>query len=792
ARGIHSLALRGGGLVFGPESYAADDPLASPAGTVYERPAPEEFEVLRGGKPLTLGPYTNEYGSFVVAYAPVHDPRTGEPLMAVGFAIQADDWNAQVFAVRLMPILSTLALMAITLGGLSVIRWRSRLPEARQVRLHCMETVLVGTLGLALTLAATLLVLESERQGRRRTFEIMADSRADSACEEFLGIRDNLTVLGRYCSESVDLDREEFHAIAASVAARRAVSAYAWVPAVPAGEKTSASGRSAVYPIRYADPQIGNEAILGIDLESDVACRVALEEAVRSGLAGTTNLTAVFPTPDGQQRMLAIQPVVSAGGLTGGTLRGFVVAAWRPQAFLDHVAGRSGTGADLIELHLVDMMHAGGPKLLAVTGHLGRKHTDVIDSAYLQHYESRSVHPVFVLGRAYALAAHPAEAFYGAHPLRTVWLAGLGGLLLTAVITTFTGFLRNRQAFLERQVQERTAKLVESDKRFLDVLYASNDAILLIEGQRFVDCNDATARMLGYADKQECLDTHPSELSPPVQPDGRHSADKAEEMMATALKEGLHRFTWMHRKASGEDFLVEVTLTAIVTGGKTQLHCAWRDLTESKRAEVYAEMGRNVLQILNEPGHMQDSLRRVLAALKAMTRFDAVGMRLQDGDDFPYFAQDGFSKDFLLTENTLVERAADGGVCRDKDGNVRLECTCGLVILGKADLTNPLFTPGGSAWTNDSFPLLEIPTGEDPRLHPRNHCIHQGYASVALVPIRDKDRIVGLLQFNDRRKGCFTLAAVELLEGIASHIGSAIIRKRAERELREAKALTDA
>jgi signal transduction histidine kinase len=57
---------------------------------------------------------------------------------------------------------------------------------------------------------------------------------------------------------------------------------------------------------------------------------------------------------------------------------------------------------------------------------------------------------------------------------------------------------------------------------------------------------------------------------------------------------------------------------------------------------------------------------------------------------------------------------------------------------------------------------------------------------VVLVPIRNKDRIVGLIQLNDRRKGRFTLNAVELLEGIASHIGEALMRKRAESQREEA------
>ena len=209
----------------------------------------------------------------------------------------------------------------------------------------------------------------------------------------------------------------------------------------------------------------------------------------------------------------------------------------------------------------------------------------------------------------------------------------------------------------------------------------------------------------------------------------------------------------------------------------------FNDISERKQEEAYAEMGRQVLQILNKPGTLRDSIQHVLAILKARTGFDAVGMRLRDGDDFPYFVQEGFSRDFLLTENTLIERGGDGGVCRDDKGNISLECTCGLVISGKADLSAPLFTGGGSFWTNDSLPLLELGPDQDPRHNPRNQCIHQGYASVALVPIRMKEEIVGLLQFNDRRKERFSLAAIEQLENIAAHVGEALMRKQAEAEI---------
>ncbi len=200
----------------------------------------------------------------------------------------------------------------------------------------------------------------------------------------------------------------------------------------------------------------------------------------------------------------------------------------------------------------------------------------------------------------------------------------------------------------------------------------------------------------------------------------------------------------------------------------------------------------SLLEILNSEEDIDTSIEQILQAIKHKIAFDAVGIRLQSGDDFPYYSQEGFSQDFLLSENTLAVRDKQGSVCRNEDGTVCLECTCGAVLSGKTDPANPLFTEGGSAWTNNSLPILNIPTKDDPRLHPRNRCIHDGYMSIALIPICTRKDIVGLLQLNDRRKDCFTLESILFLEALAQGIGSALMRiqdgtarKKAEEDLQQ-------
>ncbi len=213
-----------------------------------------------------------------------------------------------------------------------------------------------------------------------------------------------------------------------------------------------------------------------------------------------------------------------------------------------------------------------------------------------------------------------------------------------------------------------------------------------------------------------------------------------------------------------------------------------RDISKRKLVSTYGEMSQEVLQILNEPGSFKDSVQHILAVMKTRTGLDAVGIRLQEGNDYPYLAQEGFSKDFLQAENSLTHCGLADKTCRNSENSPKLEGACGMVISGRTDPSNEFFTAAGSFWVNDSSRLMETSPDKELRLNPRNYCAQQGYCSIALVPIRNKDRIVGLIQLNGKQKDCFTLNTVELLEGISSHLGAALMRKRAEEALKRSEA----
>ena len=117
----------------------------------------------------------------------------------------------------------------------------------------------------------------------------------------------------------------------------------------------------------------------------------------------------------------------------------------------------------------------------------------------------------------------------------------------------------------------------------LQLLESSPDPACIIEGSRFIECNGAAVRSLGFFHREDLLRVDPSKLSPTLQADGQNSDAKAEHMRAIARNAGSHRFDWRHIRADGTNFDVEVTLSAVKMENKQLIYGAWRDITESKQ-----------------------------------------------------------------------------------------------------------------------------------------------------------------------------------------------------------------
>ncbi|MBF0226952.1 MAG: response regulator [Desulfobacterales bacterium] len=213
-----------------------------------------------------------------------------------------------------------------------------------------------------------------------------------------------------------------------------------------------------------------------------------------------------------------------------------------------------------------------------------------------------------------------------------------------------------------------------------------------------------------------------------------------------------------------------------------QIRATITDISELKESQNKVNLSNQIFEQINQTDEKNDMLRNILVLIKNFSQIEAIGLRLKENFDFPYYTTNGFPNSFVEAEKYLCSYTHDGNLIRDSYGNPILECMCGNVLQGRIDSSLPFFTHHGSFWTNSTTKLLASTTEKERQTRTRNRCNGEGYESVALIPLRSGNFVIGLLQLNDHRTDMFTLEIIKFYEYISASIGIALHRKMAMEE----------
>lgn len=213
-----------------------------------------------------------------------------------------------------------------------------------------------------------------------------------------------------------------------------------------------------------------------------------------------------------------------------------------------------------------------------------------------------------------------------------------------------------------------------SEERYRQLVESSREALMTLAPPfwKFTGANQATVNMFGASGPAEITSLGPWDVSPSRQPDGRLSSEKAQEMVATAMRDGSHCFEWTHQRLNGQPFDADVLMTRMKVGDDVFLQATVRDITERKQAA----------QLLHESEERYRTAFLASADSVNINRLED-GMYLEVNDAF--LQTMGYRRDEVLGRTSveigiwsnpadrqrLVEALQHKGVCRNLETQFR-------------------------------------------------------------------------------------------------------------------------
>jgi len=157
-----------------------------------------------------------------------------------------------------------------------------------------------------------------------------------------------------------------------------------------------------------------------------------------------------------------------------------------------------------------------------------------------------------------------------------IWFRTMVAFILI-ISSAFAQSIINKRRRMEAIVKE-------TGRQYKTLFDAANDAIFIMDKDKFIECNERTLQLFGCT-REQILGQPPYLFSPETQPDGKSSKIKALDKINTALKGEPQLFEWKHCRYDRTPFDAEVSLNRIDISNRIYLQAIVRDISERKKAE---------------------------------------------------------------------------------------------------------------------------------------------------------------------------------------------------------------
>lgn len=328
-------------------------------------------------------------------------------------------------------------------------------------------------------------------------------------------------------------------------------------------------------------------------------------------------------------------------------------------------------------------------------------------------------------------------------------------------------------AALDLRVKERTGELARAAAELEDIYNTAPVGLCLLDPQlRYVRINERLADMHGRPVAEHIGRTFRQvvpAIADVMEPNARQVLATGQAVLNV---EGSGFLALPDRKRA--HWLASYLPVKAADGTVAGVTGMVLDITDRKLAQERASAMNMLLAVFALDSTREQYLKSMVAKVQDVVGCRCVGVRIRnDRGEIPYEASTGFSPAFLASESALR-------IGQD-------ECACTRIVTARPlPCDAAALTPAGSFFCNDTAAFVAGLTPDEKRFF-RGVCVENGFASVAVVPVRHHDKVVGIIHMADEQPDMFAQDVVAFMETISPLIGEAAHRFHVENQLRRSE-----
>ncbi len=318
-------------------------------------------------------------------------------------------------------------------------------------------------------------------------------------------------------------------------------------------------------------------------------------------------------------------------------------------------------------------------------------------------------------------------------------------------IDFFANVIENKSILILNDVTEQ--RRMEADIRASELLYRAlfdnvQDGIFLMDGERFVECNQQILNLFG-CQRHQIIGKSPLNFSPDRQPNGVDTKTAMHLYLSKTLDKTPQTFEWQHTRLNGTSFMAQITLSKTNLPQKEFYLAQVRDISKQKQDQVTIQRSTrrmealyNLETVISTSFNLQTILTVFLNLIIDQSEADAASFLLYDSNFQILKFSSGLGFHTSLQSSTA-------------------QFQIGFSLAGKAALTRqPVYV--------DDFSKIEVNESL------KNLVEAEAFVSYCGIPMVVKGELKGVLEIFQRHKSAERSEWFTYIETLANRAAIAI------------------